>query len=134
MPSRLPTLLLVPLLAGGCYPVRNPGPADPRASTALPGTLPDPVRDPADDPDTVSPVEPQDAPGDAGAIDPGSLGVAPARPVRIGPTPQELSARRAARDTPSNAAVLDRWPAKQRAELDARRAAQESGRLRPAAR
>lgn len=112
----------------GCYPVRNAVPPGPGADTALSNTLPSPVRDPADDPDTASPVEAQDPPGDAGTLTPGGLGAAPGRPVRVGRTAAANAERRASRPVPSNRAVLDAWQARQRAELDARRAFQESGR------
>ena len=64
--------LLLP--AAGCYPVRNPAPAGPAADTALATEVIAPVRDPADDPDTFSPVEPMDRPGDAGTFSPGTGG------------------------------------------------------------
>ena len=124
MKRSLPVLLVLPLIAG-CYPVRNPVAPGPGADTALNGRIAAPVRDPADDPDTASPVERNDAPGDAGTYSPGS-NVEPggfgAEAPRIGPSPAVLDARRSVRDGDvGGAAELRQRQAEQRRELDNRR-------------
>ena len=118
------------LLAAGCYPVRNPVPPGPGADSALNSRIVAPVRDPADDPDTVSPVEFDDAPGDAGTFSPGAGAgaggfgwggrVGPPRPARVGPSAETLRARRSAGDG-GGSRGLEARQRTQRVELDHRR-------------